>query len=127
MAKLLKWDWKSVGIVKEIMTNLIDHLQPVMMAIKKNPNNRLTTLLAINKYWRQAFYNWSYNIDKPLNSNKLFYCLEIIVWQYKHIQILVALWASNNITSYRLLKACCGVLSSSYYYQITNSFKKVIE
>lgn len=50
MVKLLKRDWKKVGMAKETMMNLISCNQPVMIALKKNPDNRAKTLSDIKKY-----------------------------------------------------------------------------
>ncbi len=41
--------------------------------------------------------------------------------------MLVAIWAFNNITSYKLLIARCGLPSDSYYYQTTNNFEKHLD
>ncbi len=52
MARMLKRDWKSVNIVKNIITDLVHRLQPVMMTLKKTPGNRASILVAINQYLR---------------------------------------------------------------------------
>lgn len=64
MARLLKRDWKSVGMAKQTMTDLIGRLQPFVTALNKPPGNRSSTLSAINKYWGQALYDrfYHYNI-----------------------------------------------------------------
>lgn len=72
MVRLLKCDWKLVGMTKDIITNLVHHLQPVVMALKKIPNNWANTFLAISQYWRQALYNQFENIDKAFGFNKFF-------------------------------------------------------
>ncbi len=46
-ARLLKRDWKSVGMAKKTMTDLVYHLQLVVSALKKNPGNRSSTLVVI--------------------------------------------------------------------------------
>lgn len=51
MARLLRRDWKSVGMAKETMTDLIGRLQPFVTALNKTLSFRLSTLSAINKYW----------------------------------------------------------------------------
>ncbi len=50
MARLLRKDWKEVGIAKEMKNDLIRHIQPVITVLKKNPNNRAKTLLDLEKY-----------------------------------------------------------------------------
>lgn len=57
MARLLKKDWKGVGMAKETMNNLIRRIQPLVTALKKNPSNWAKTLLDIEKYWGQTLYN----------------------------------------------------------------------
>lgn len=47
--------------------------------------------------------------------------------QYKHIQVFLDLWTLNNITSYRLLKTYCRILSDIYHHQTTNNFEKLLE
>lgn len=91
MVRLLKRDWKSVGMIKEIMTDLIGRLQLVVTTMKKNLGNRLSTFFVINKHWGQSLYNWFYNIDNALGSNKFFHYLKTVVRQYKHTKMLVAL------------------------------------
>lgn len=122
MAKLLKKDWKAVGITKQTITNLIGCMQPVVTILKKNFGNRSRAFLDIKKYWGQALYNWFYNIDKALGSNKFFCCLGTIIKQYKYTWMLVALQAFNNIIAYKLPTSCCEVLSDSYHHQIINDF-----
>lgn len=41
--------------------------------------------------------------------------------------MLIAIWALNNIRAHKLLTACCGVLSNSYYYKPTNDFKYFLD
>lgn len=80
MVKLLKKNWKDVEMTKETMTNLIEHIQTVMTTLKKNSGNwSMRTVLNIEKYWGQAFYNQFHNIDKPVGSDKFSHCLKIIV------------------------------------------------
>ncbi len=50
MVRLLKLDWKLVVMAKKTMTDLVDYLQPVVMALKKNPSNQSSMLAAINQY-----------------------------------------------------------------------------
>ena len=126
-ARLLKRDWKLVSMAKEIIIDLFYHLQPFVTTLKKNPNNWSSRLAAINKYWKQAFYNWFKNIDKVLSSNKFFCHLGIVVKQYKNRQLLIAIWFLNNITAYRLLTICCRVPSDSYCFQITYNFEKLLD
>lgn len=83
--------------------------------------------MKIEKYWGHTFYNWFYNIDKALDFDKFFCSFGTIVRQYKRIQILVTIEAFNNITVNKLLIACHGVLSNSYYYKITNNVEKLLE
>ena len=90
IARLLKRDWKAIEMGKEMITDLIGRIQPVVTALKKNLDNRLRTLLDIEKYWGQTFYNRFYNIDKTLGSDKFFCRLGTIVRQYKRSQMLVA-------------------------------------
>lgn len=52
MAKLLQRDWKAVKIANKTMTDLIYCIQPVVTALKKNPDNRSKTLLDLGKYWK---------------------------------------------------------------------------
>lgn len=56
MTRLSKRDWKSVGMAKETMTDLIVRLQPYVTALNKAPGYRASTLLAITKYCGQALY-----------------------------------------------------------------------
>ncbi len=114
MARLLQWDWQSVGMAKETMTDLVCRLQPVVTALKKNYGNRSSTLAAIKHYWGQALYDRFENIDKALGSDKFFRRLGTVVRQYKSRQMLVAIWALNNITAHRLLTTRRGVPSDSY-------------
>ncbi len=109
------------------MTDLVRRLQPVVMALKKNPGNQSSTLAAIKQYWGQALYNRFEKIDKALGSNKLFCRLGTIVRRYKSRQILVAIRALNNITAHRLLTARRGVPSDSYRHQTTNDFEKLLD
>ena len=90
MARLLKRDWKAVGMAKETMTDLIGRIQPVVTALKKNSGNRSRTLSDIRKYWGQALYDRFYNIDKALGSDKFFRRLGMIVKRYKRSRMLVA-------------------------------------
>ncbi len=55
------------------MTDLVYRIQPVVTVLKKNPSKRLSTLISINQYWEQVFY------DMALDSNKFFCCLEMVV------------------------------------------------
>lgn len=48
MAKMMKQDWKSVGMAKETITDQVYNLQPVVTALKKNHGNQLSMLAAIN-------------------------------------------------------------------------------
>ncbi len=116
MTRLLQRDWQSVGMAKKTMTDLILHLQPAVTVLKKNLGNRSCTLVAIKQYWEQALYDWFENIDKALDSNIFFCRLGTVVRQYKSRQMLIAIWALNNITAHRLLTACCGVPSDRYYH-----------
>ncbi len=116
MVRLLKRDWKSVGMAKDTMTDLVGHLQPVVTALKKSTGNQASTLLAISQYWGQALYNRFANIDKALGSDKFFRCLGIVVRQYKSREMLVVLQGLNNITAHRLLTARRGVPSDNYYH-----------
>ncbi len=50
MARLLKRDWKEVGMAKKTMTDLIRHIQPVVTVFKKKPGNRAKTFSDIGKY-----------------------------------------------------------------------------
>lgn len=84
-------------MAKKTMTNLISRIQPVVTALKKNPGNRKKILSDIKKYWRQAFYNWFYNIDQALGSDKFFRCLKTIVRQYKRLRVLVLLFKPSII------------------------------
>ena len=116
MARFLKRDWKAVEMAKKTMIDLIRHIQPVMTALKKNFGNWSKTLSDKKNYWGQAFYNWFYNFNKMFASDKFFCHLETIEKQYKSSQMLVAFWALNNITSYRLLTTLCRVLVDHYCY-----------
>ncbi len=127
MTRLLQWDWQLVDIAKEIMTDLIRRLQPVVTALKQNPGNRSSMLAAIKQYWGQAVYDWFENINKVLDSDKFFCRLGTVVWQYKSRGMLVAIWALNNITAHRLLTACHGVPSDSCRHQTTNDFEKLLD
>ena len=75
MARLLRKDWKAVGMAKETMTDLIGHIQPVVTALKKNSGNRSRMLSHIRKYWERVLYDRFYNIDKALGFDKFFHCL----------------------------------------------------
>lgn len=79
ITRLLKGDWKTIGMAKKMITDLIGRIQPIVTALKKNFESRSRTLLNIKKYWGQAFYDWFYNIDKVLGFDKFFCCLRIIV------------------------------------------------
>lgn len=79
MARLLKRDYKSVGIVKNTMTDLVGRLQPVVTILKKSTGNWPNTLLVIKQYWGQGLYDWFANIDKVLGSNKFFCHLGTVV------------------------------------------------
>ncbi len=79
IARLLQQDWQLVGMAKETMTDLVHRLQSVVMALKKNPGNWSSTLVAIKQYWRQVLYNWFKNIDKLQGSNKFFCYLGTVV------------------------------------------------
>ena len=127
MGKLLKRDWKAVGMAKETMTDLIGRIQPVVTTLKKNSGNRSRTLSDIGKYWGQAFYNRFYNINKVLESDKFFRRLGTIVRQYKCSRIFIAFQAFSNTTTHGLLTVCHGVLSDHYCHQATNDFKKLLE
>lgn len=78
MARLLKRDWKVVGMAKKTMINLIKYIQPVMTALKKHSGNWSKTLSDKKICWRQALYNWFYNINKMFGSDKFFGHLETI-------------------------------------------------
>lgn len=52
MASFLKKDWKTVGMGKETITDLIRCIQTIIMVLKKNSSNRLKTLSDIEKNWR---------------------------------------------------------------------------
>ena len=82
---LLKQNWKLVGMEKETMTNLISRLQLFVTAMHGSSNNWIweSILLAINRYWEQAFYNCFYYIDNLLSSNKYFCGLGTIIRCYK--------------------------------------------
>lgn len=98
------------------MIDLIGRFQRLVMVMKKGPDNQLSMLLTMNKYWEQTLYNWFNNIDNVLNSNKFFCCLGTVIWRYKHIQMLVCLQTLNNITAHKLLKTHCEIPSNSYHY-----------
>lgn len=97
------------------------------MALKKNFGNHLKTLSDIGKYWKQAYYNQFYNIEKALRSDKSFCCLETIVKEYKYLRMLITFWVFNSITAYTLLTAYWAVPLNHYCYQITNDFEKLLE
>lgn len=50
IVKLPKKDRKVIRIAKETITNVIAHIQLVMIALKKNSGNWLKTLPNIRKY-----------------------------------------------------------------------------
>ena len=130
MTRLLKQEWKLVGMAKETMTDLVHHLQLVITEEKKNHSNQSSTFATINQYLGQALYNWFKNIDnrdKVLGFNKFFCCLGTIVRQYKTKQMLVVIWVLNNITVHRLIIAYNGMPSNSYCHQITNVFRKLLD
>lgn len=108
------------------MTDLMNCLQPVVIAVNKPLNNRTITHVVINQYWGQALYNRFYNIDKELGFEKFFHCLETIVRQYKRAQMLIALKIFNNITTPRLLHPRHMVPSDSYRHQTKNNFDMLI-
>lgn len=114
-------------MAKNIITDLVHRLQLVMMALTKTPGNWASILVAINQYLWQTLYNLFKNIDKALGFNRFFCYLRMVIRQFKSIQMIVALWALNNITAHRLLTACCRVPLDSYQYQITNNFKKLLD
>ncbi len=41
--------------------------------------------------------------------------------------MLIAIWAFNNITVYKLLTAHCGVPSNNYRHQTTKNFEKLLD
>ncbi len=41
--------------------------------------------------------------------------------------MIVAIWALNNITAYKLLTTCYGMSSDSYRHQTTNNFEKLLD
>ena len=96
------------------MTDLVNHLQMVVLALKKNSGNWSSMLVAINRYWEQALYNWFKNFDKLLGSNKFFCNLRIVVRQYKSKQMLATNLTFNNIIAHKLLTICHGILLDSY-------------
>ncbi len=51
----------------------------------------------------------------------------MVIWQYKNRQILVAIWAINNIIAHRPLTTRRGVSSDQYRLQTTNNFKKLLD
>ncbi len=114
-------------MARKTITDLDCRLQPVVTALKKNPNNQSSTLTTIKQYWGQALYDWFKNIDKALGSDKFFCRLGTVVWQYKSRWILIAIWALNNITTHKLLTACHEVPLDSYHHQTTNDFEKFLD
>ena len=57
-----------------------------------------------------------------------FFCsLKTIIKHYKNIQIFIAFLTLNKIITHELFDAYCRVISDSYWYQIINNFKELIE
>lgn len=88
MARLLKRNEKLVSMAKNIMTDLVSHLQPVMTVLKKTLVKQASTLMTMNQYSGQPLYNWFENINKAFDSDKFFYYLGTVIWQYKSKQML---------------------------------------
>ena len=91
MARLLKRDWKIVGMAKVNMSVLFACIQSIIFSLRNSSVNRSKTLEDIKKYWGQAFYNWFFIIDKALGSDKFFRHLRTVVRQYKSSRMFVAL------------------------------------
>lgn len=41
MSRLLKRDWKSIGMATETITDLVHRLQPIITALKKKPRQQV--------------------------------------------------------------------------------------
>lgn len=62
-----------------------------------------------------------------LSFNKFFYERKIVVKHYKAAQMLVEIWALNNIIAYRLHDIYYKRLSNAYHYQNIGNLKKLLE
>lgn len=96
MSALIKKDLKIVRIIKETLTILVIRLQPYMTTLKKNTGYQVKTLLAIRKYWEQAFYNRFYQINEVLGS-EIFFCCVRLLYRDTRVYKLLLLYRQSTI------------------------------
>lgn len=115
-ANLVKSTWKSTSIARDTMAGIVASLRPHIIANKRKSENRASTLEALEKHWGRVYYEQFYQMDEVISPNKFFQRLGIVVWQYQGPCKIIAIWAINNFTAYKILTACVGISSDTYRY-----------
>lgn len=73
-----------------------------------------------------GFYKKFYQIDKAFGSDKFFRFVGTVVRRYKSLCQIIAIWAINYFTAYKIFNACMNVASNGYKLYTTNNFKKLL-
>lgn len=81
-ANLVKSNWKSIGLNKNIIASIIANFRPNILANKENNENCVNTLELLEKNWDKTYYKQFYQIDEVISSDKFFQRVSTIVQQY---------------------------------------------
>lgn len=74
-----------------------------------------------------ALYEYFYQLNKVIGSDKFYCWVGTIVCKYRDTRKTIAIWAINNFIAYKLLHLYVKVMSNIFCYYSTNNLKKLID